>query len=306
MKILVVALVLALIVGVIGAWLVRQRAEAQASLPPPVAPLPAGAVREALAPYQDALEATRRPVLRISLEDFPEDAPTASKVGGRAWWPEGEAAPVGEGGAAMVLLAQVNFAEVPATPGYPDTGLLQFFIVPNDFYGASMDRDYTVEALTQQRNFRVVYWADPSAPGQSLDIPSFEDEFYTPHKPQQPRRMRFAADTETLSARDYRIDQMLGGNAWETLENWAKSKGYDDRSVVEVFEHLGGGGHKLGGYPDFTQQDPRKGGPLELLLQLDSDDRMMWGDVGVGGFYIDPADLARKDFSRVMYNWDCH
>ena len=45
---------------------------------------------------------------------------------------------------------------------------------------------------------------------------------------------------------------------------------------------------------------------MELLLQLDSDDQMMWGDVGVGGFFIAPEDLAKADFSRVMYTWDCH
>ena len=43
-----------------------------------------------------------------------------------------------------------------------------------------------------------------------------------------------------------------------------------------------------------------------LLFQLDSDEGMdlMWGDMGVGHFFIREADLAARDFSRVLYDWD--
>ena len=33
---------------------------------------------------------------------------------------------------------------------------------------------------------------------------------------------------------------------------------------------------------------------------------MLWGDVGVCNFFIHPQDLAKRDFSKVLYNWDCH
>jgi uncharacterized protein YwqG len=76
-----------------------------------------------------------------------------------------------------------------------------------------------------------------------------------------------------------------------------------------LFEILGErdttAGHKLGGYPNFTQDDARDRNDLELLFQLDSDDGVMWGDAGVGNFFITDADLARRDFSRVFYTWDC-
>ena len=72
--------------------------------------------------------------------------------------------------------------------------------------------------------------------------------------------------------------------------------------------------HQVGGWPFFTQNDPRT--PEEhpdfeiLLFQLDSEmrdrkDLVLWGDCGVGGFFIRPEDLRARDFSRVMYNWDC-
>lgn len=73
--------------------------------------------------------------------------------------------------------------------------------------------------------------------------------------------------------------------------------------------------HQLGGYPYFTQEDPRNGTEYEdldvLLFQLDTDggkevgDLVMWGDSGVCNFFISREALKRRDFSRVCYNWDC-
>lgn len=262
-------------------------------------------VKSALEPYQQALEASRRPVVRIELVDFPEDDPLASKVGGSAWWPQSEAAPTSEEGSEMVLLAQINFDEMPASTAYPGKGLLQFFIAPDDYYGANFDGDYSVEGLSQQRNFRVVYWPDTSGPGQTLQ-PQADDDFMTPHSPDKPRRMSFSAGEERLSSSDYRFDQLFGGNAYGKFEAWAETNGHDKRVIDDIYLELDGAGHKFGGYPYFTQSDPRSEGPYELLLQLDTDEHMMWGDAGVGAFFIDPADLAKGDFSRVMYNWDCH
>lgn len=304
MWIVLVLLVLA------GIFVIKLRGGGSSSISAPAAPSSAqpaspSVVDAALAPYRKGLERTRRPVLRIDLQDFPEDDARASKVGGSVWWPLGEPAPLSESGGAMVLLAQINFAELPASEAYPAQGLLQFFITPDEFYGANFDGEYTLAALSQQRNFRVVYWPDIRGSAQSLPAKTAED-FLTPHRPEKPRRMRFTQDAELLSSSDYRFDALLGGDAYARLEAWAKQNGHGEQVIDEVYEHLDGSGHKFGGYPFFTQTDPRSGGPLELLLQLNTDDHMMWGDVGVGGFFIDPADLAKGDFSRVMYSWDCY
>ena len=66
--------------------------------------------------------------------------------------------------------------------------------------------------------------------------------------------------------------------------------------------------HQLGGYPYFTQDDPRPGQYEDfdtLLFQLDSCDLVLWGDYGVGNFFISRDALKRRDFSKVLYNWDC-
>ena len=48
-----------------------------------------------------------------------------------------------------------------------------------------------------------------------------------------------------------------------------------------------------------------------LLFQLDSDYwknqwRILWGDAGVGAFFINSKKLEELDFGDVLYNWDCH
>ena len=76
-----------------------------------------------------------------------------------------------------------------------------------------------------------------------------------------------------------------------------------------AYDDFNSSGHKIGGYAYFTQSDPRDNTnafkDYILLFQLDSDDDIMWGDVGVANFFIHPDDLAKKNFSRVLYNWDC-
>lgn len=42
-----------------------------------------------------------------------------------------------------------------------------------------------------------------------------------------------------------------------------------------------------------------------LLLQMDSDEFVEWGDAGVANFFINSEALRNCDFSRVWYYWDC-
>src|SRR4051812_695940 len=71
-----------------------------------------------------------------------------------------------------------------------------------------------------------------------------------------------------------------------------------------IYSNFESNGHKIGGYAFFTQFDPRSYDnefkDYILLLQIDSDDQIMWGDVGAGNLFIHPANLAKKDFSRVL------
>lgn len=280
-------------------------AGAQAQLPASKPAIADADVDAFLAKYDTALQATKRPSIDIHLEPMADDDARVSKVGGRPYWAEGRDYPVGENGAPLHLLAQIDFAELPSPlDGYPKSGLLQFYIASDDHYGANFDSGMSAESMSAQRNFRVVYWPDMRAePGE---VAASVGE-YLPHDPARPRRMRFRAGTEILGVHDHRFDRLLGGDAHAAIESYAKAHRLDADALFDaVYERNGRGGHKIGGYPFFTQQDPRTDDRFELLLQFDTDEQMMWGDSGVGGFFIAPEDLARGDFSRVMYSWDCY
>ncbi|UZW59225.1 YwqG family protein [Lysobacter enzymogenes] len=268
--------------------------------------------KAALAPAAPALERSRRAVARIALEPMAADELKASKVGGRAYWAAGREYPRDPQGRPMSLLAQIDLAAAPKMPGYPERGLLQFFISGDDYYGAALDaadRGDRMRALAQQKGFRVAYWADASAPALAPPAGAASDRL--PFDPAKPRRMTFSADYESIGNSDVEANEVLGGDPAELAERYLRehpqAKDSPEELTDQVADYLDRGGHKLGGHPQFTQSDPRESGDRRVLLfQLDSDDEMMWGDSGIANFFIDPDDLARADFSRVSYHWDCY
>lgn len=68
-------------------------------------------------------------------------------------------------------------------------------------------------------------------------------------------------------------------------------------------------GHKMGGYAFFTQSDPRDYGTSRqqdlLLLQIDTDNEIEWGDSGVANVFIRPEALRAKQFDAAWFTWDC-
>ena len=88
---------------------------------------------------------------------------------------------------------------------------------------------------------------------------------------------------------------------------------YDFYEIFEedkkIREKLFGAGHKIGGYPDYTQNDIRNEEYEILLLQIDSEEteknEIIWGDCGIANFFIREKDLKELNFEKVIYNWDC-
>ncbi|MGE0489428.1 MAG: YwqG family protein [Vulcanimicrobiota bacterium] len=240
-----------------------------------------------LEPYRKAIAATVRP--HIALDPLPGSvpAPWSSRIGGPPYLPLEAEYPQGPDGP-LYLLAQINFSETPRLDGFPQDGLLQFFIADDDMYGLDLD------GQRKQNGFRVIYLPEV----RQHDLVT--DFSFLPPTDSLPVHgsygMRFMKAEAPVSAADYRFEQ-LGL--------------YTDELMEAYYELCSGDGHRLGGYPGFTQVDPREYRPAlrdyELLLQIDTDDHadIMWGDAGVGNFFIKPADLARLRFDTVFYNWDC-
>jgi uncharacterized protein YwqG len=244
-----------------------------------------------LAPIQDKLDASRRLAAHITLIELSVDDPTTSKLGGAAYWPKSQLAPVDKKGKALAFLAQIRLDQIPALPDFPSQGLLQFFIQANN----------------SQPDFKIVHWLKLES---EFDVIAPSESNALPHTPTQFFRMQFELCEESLSISDFRFDRLYGAsNYLYAPEAFAHENGISEDSMTNLlYEQFASSEHKLGGYPFFTQEDPRTEDGMELLFQLNSDDaaQMMWGDLGVANFFIAPSDLRRGDFSRVLFNWDCH
>ena len=101
------------------------------------------------------------------------------------------------------------------------------------------------------------------------------------------------------------------------LYQWAQQQGLSDDAIeaIEAIINRQQSSNHLMGYPFFTQTDPRYHYAAKqedvLLFQLDSaghgnDVDILWGDSGVGAFFINAEDLVGGHFERSWFNWDCY
>ncbi|MBR0128205.1 MAG: DUF1963 domain-containing protein [Neisseriaceae bacterium] len=257
---------------------------------------------------------------------------TASKFGGLPYWQPEKPYPTDEKGNKMILLAQINWAEVPHLPDFPEHGILQFFVsageepvyrngmfvAPNSnfLYGADFDNPLA------QKNWRAVYHEqiDENIDKQAvmaLDIPVASRDYNLPFFHQY--KLDFELQENRLGVAYFpefkRVLKIAAQNAEIKMT---------DNDIEEPYKILGdelsnklfrrNEGHWIGAYPFFTQTAPQEAERFKdytvLLLQIDTDEEngndIMWGDAGVGNFFITPDDLKKRDFSRVLYTWDCY
>lgn len=234
-----------------------------------------------------------------------------TKIGGAFYVPEGMRPPRNkETGEPLYLLAQLNFGQLPHLPDFPDHGLLQFFIAGDDpLYGMNLDDPQS------QKTWRIRYL--PTVPDVRTPLrtfhPAWKSDTDLPF-PNERFTLQLAPTlaTQAITTSDHRFDG--------ELQRCIGSMNDRDRDFYRMHEAeisdtladlLAWGGHQIGGYPLFTQEDPRTNDPIwrgadTMLLQIDSTDDVMFGDSGVANFFIRPDQLRHLDFSQVLYTWDCY
>ncbi len=261
---------------------------------------------------------SRRPAYRIVLKEQENTDIFESKLGGVPYWDMKKSYPCDSKGKKLSLLCQINFDRAALSDArLPQTGMLQFFILDDDFdYGLDFKNPDT------QDTFRVVYHEhiDQSVTGDAvlaLGAPTMPSE-YSPVLKECALSFEEYGDTIGMTSFDFdsvfqqAVKNVTGEETNESIYDY-----FTDDEYKEIGRSLMADGHKMLGYPFFTQGDPREcNGEYEdyydtLLLQLDSvycKDRqlMIWGDSGIANFFINSRALKELDFSRVLYNWDCY
>lgn len=245
--------------------------------------------------YREVLKRTLKKCINIKAE-IASTGPFDSKFGGDPYFPKNEAYPVDEGSAPLGFLAQINFEQVPCLKNYPKTGILQFYAGLEAGVAISDDE-------FKQSGYRVIYFENVEADESKLvsDF-SFAESARDELPVSSDSKLLFTKDTQIMPPCDFRFEQVLDRGSCSSTGS----------GLLEYYDMSDSSGHRIGGYPAFTQEDPR---PLfsenltELLLQVDTDGDpgpdVMWGDAGVGNFFISEEDLKNKNFNKVFFTWDC-
>ena len=254
---------------------------------------------------------TQREVIRIKLSLADELAVTDSKVGGVPYIPKGGALPRSADGKPLFMLAQINCEQLPENNLYPKKGLLQFWIASTTDYLYGLD----LNNPCSNDNKRVLYYpiiAEASPIEALAENYTFENR-YLPFNANLEFALHFTKAIESLSIEEKAAERFFIEKWNSTFDDETEKIWYLPKDVLEqIFKLLDKAiGHKIGGYPYFTQVDPREENDPHtfLLLQIDSDDiedkEIIWGDCGVANFFISPEDMANCKFDDVLYNWDC-
>lgn len=252
-----------------------------------------------------------------------------SKLGGYPYLPQNNTIPKDSQDNWMVLLAQINWQQMPTLENYPSQGITQFFISKTEdyLYGINFDKP------TLQKNWRIVHYPEIEKRVENLNtdfsfLPNDKElyertPFEFPYKiPQNARNfaisMQFELKQSPVLSRDYEFAWHINEGEdffWYNFYPNNSAKGY--RLMKEYDQLYPPYGHKIGGYAGFSQEDWRKynknanlakipkKNPWILLLQIQSDAFFQWGDCGVGNFFIRKEDLLQLNFSKVRYHWDC-
>lgn len=255
-----------------------------------------------------ALHEKRRVVLEFDLEA--ELKPASSYIGGHPFVAAGEnfTWPVnGDSGGPMTFLMQVNFAELPKLEGFPESGLLQWWVKgDDDTYGVTFEDAATgKEGLITKFYPEDVLSAASSAPTDPISNRPDEDEL-GPLWGTEPLGLR---GFETLSFPDYE-DVTVGSAVYDLFSETRGEFDFGDEN--EPIRELLAPRTQIGGYPGFAQGDPRSEGgrPEALVLQLASMETadgggIMWGDLGTAQLFGNLESLRSGDTSTLWWDWAC-
>lgn len=280
-------------------------------------------VKAAEAVYDELKAEHHKEVIYIKAEKVDDLSLEESKFGGFPFVPLGGVIPTNAEGNQLALLAQINCAQLPENNMCPSDGWLQIWCLEDEMYGFWSD---TIQPETNQKVLyipagtqgepleRVVAMYQPYV---SEDCPVW---FINEQGAIWGMRLSFTHGQQGITYSDGRFRDLF-------LDRW--NERYPEQAVEnfydlpdEIFEnvvdiHDGSDcAHQLGGYPYFTQYDPRYERDsteltkyTEVLFQIDSqldtEWDMCWGDAGVRNFFISRENLEALDFSDLLYNFDC-
>jgi uncharacterized protein YwqG len=255
---------------------------------------------EFLNPFKQEIINNKREYLKIladpissAIREDPLDL-KQSKFLGHPFIPYGSIYPEDNFGNKMILLAQINFLEIPEIEYLPKTGILQLFASPTDW-------NFGIE------NYRVNYIDENQINQKGIDDFSFLEESLYDFSP-----IHAIHKLSFEKANDYGV---IGDSQFKLNFNDKSLYGFIEELTEEekkqFYNFFSSNEHKIGGYSSFIQQDSREisnSGEFSdefQLLQICYDDQISFGDNGIAHLFLAPDHLKEKEFNHTVFQWDC-
>jgi len=281
---------------------------------------PSGELPAELAKLREPIEQSKLEFVRVKAKQRRGTLPWQSKFRGQSYLPNGGEHPMDVKGRPLVLLVQINFADVPKLDGYPTSGILQLFISGEiereqvwglvNYDEKTFNANRYFSSLQDQRYYRVIFYSDIVADASRLTDSSPMTNAVLPVM--EEAELSFERAIEHVSPDDYRFKRVFGQEPGAFFAQFGSrmQSVWNEYAAFAQTRSLA----KIGGYASFVQRDPRSYKPTEdwlLLLEIQSSApedgvEVLWGDDGVGGLFIRREDLLKRDFSKVAYYWDNH
>lgn len=240
---------------------------------------------------------------------------TDSKVMGLPYIPKGAEIPQTANGDKMMMIAQINCDDLQGLADFPQKGILQFFVLNDEDGLLGLDFDNQ----TVQDSFRVIYhekieeFYDENELKSIYNPYNFEESYITNDNESYKMNFELTSEKERFEDMFYHIFRKICKEKGlkQTQEDWLY------RKLLNFMKYSENYYSQCDGFAFFTQDDPREYNEEykkfdTVLFQLNSEfdeNTRNWkvciGDAGVINFFINRENLKKKDFSEILYNWDC-
>ena len=240
---------------------------------------------------------------------------TDSKVMGFPYIPKGAEIPQTANGDKMMMIAQINCDDLQGLADFPEKGILQFFVLNDEDGLLGLDFDNQ----TVQDSFRVIYhekieeFYDENELKSIYNPYNFEESYITNDNESYKMNFELTSEKERFEDMFYDIFTTIckEKELKQTQEDWLY------RKLLNFMQYSENYYSQCDGFAFFTQDDPREYNEEykkfdTVLFQLNSEfdeNTRNWkvciGDAGVINFFINRENLKNKDFSEILYNWDC-
>ena len=238
-----------------------------------------------------------------------------SKVMGLPYIPKGAQIPQTANGDKMMMIAQINCDDLQGLADFPEKGILQFFVLNDEDGLLGLDFDNQ----TVQDSFRVSYhekieeFYDENELKSIYNPYNFEESYITNDNESYKMNFELTSEKERFEDMFYHIFRKICKEKGlkQTQEDWLY------RKLLNFMQYSENYYSQCDGFAFFTQDDPREYNEEykkfdTVLFQLNSEfdeNTRNWkvciGDAGVINFFINRENLKKKDFSEILYNWDC-